>query len=963
MPAGTLRILKRLHQGRACSVSRAEMPGRAEAVIIKQLYRSLCSPEQLSRLQHEYEILRPLDISGVIKPLEMLELERGPAIVFADHGGRSLRHLIISGDQDWPDWLAIMARVAEVLGRLHEARITHKQVSPDHILVNVDSGEPELIDFSLSTRLSREQASWNTPQLATRALPYIAPEQTGRINRAIDYRTDYYSFGATLYELLTGHPPFSGEESLELVHCHIARQPVAPHLVNRTLPAMVSEIVLKLLAKDAAQRYQSAVGLVHDLERCLDQWRRHGRIDRFAVGTHDVSARFQVPQKLYGREDMLERLTANYKGCASGGQSLVLISGYTGVGKSSLVHELRQYINEHEGRFSSGKFDQFRRNRPYFAILQALQGLVRQLLAEPEERVAAWRNRLHAELGSNMPALLKLIPELAPIVGELTGPAERPPLDEQGRFRVFAQLLGVFAQPGSPLVLFLDDLQWADLASLQLLESLARMPCLPHLMLVGSYRDHELHAGHALPPTLQRLRDYPLETHEYRLEPLTPPQVGRMVAETLHRDERECRQLALICHEKTQGNPFFLNQFLSSLYEEGLIHFRDRRWQWDEAAIRAREMTDDVVSLMVGKIQRLPPRTQKVLPLAACIGSTFNLRTLSVAHQSSSRQTADDLWPALTEGLVAPIDDSYRLFQHFDATRTRYRFIHDRVQQAAYSLIDEAELEALHLLIGRLLQNSLDPDEVDARVFEITNHLNLARNRIGTAAERLDLAALNLKAGRRARESAAFDTALDYLQTGLELLPDDCWRTCYELARDLHIAAAEAANIKADFTLMERLIGSVEEHAHALIEKVRVYEIRIQSQVSRNRFGDGLAIALEVLGLLGVSLPRDPSRLHIWLELLRTQWLLRGVAAERILTAPEIRAPQTLAALSILASMFGIVKFSSSSLRPLVMARQIELTVRHGLTDSAAPAFAGYGGVLCGRFDAIDEGYRLGRLG
>jgi PAS domain S-box-containing protein len=961
--ATTMRIVKRLHQGRACTVSRAQLAGRDEPVIIKQLHRQRCSPEQLSRLAHEYEILRPLDIAGVIRPLEMLELDSGPAIVFADHGGRSLRHLIISGDQDWPDWLAIMARVAEALGRLHEARITHKQISPDHIVINPESGEPQLIDFSLSTRLSREQASWNTPQLATHTLPYIAPEQTGRINRAIDYRTDYYSFGATLYELLTGHPPFSGEEPLELVHCHIARQPVAPHRVNRTLPPMVSDIVLKLLAKDAAQRYQSAGGLVHDLNQCLDQWQRHRRVDRFMIGMRDVSARFQVPQKLYGREAMLEQLTANYNLCAAGGQALVLISGYTGVGKSSLVHELRQYINEHEGRFSSGKFDQFRRNRPYFAILQALQGLVRQLLAEPEERVTAWRTRLHAELGNSMSALLKLIPELGPIVGDGSRAPDHAPLDEQGRFRVFAQLLGVFAQRESPLVLFFDDLQWADLASLQLLEALAHTPCLPHLLLIGSYRDHALHAGHPLPPTLQRLRESPLEMHEYRLEPLTPLQVGRLVAETLRCDERECRQLALVCHEKTQGNPFFLNQFLSALYEEGLIHFRDQRWQWDETAIRSREMTDDVVSLMVGKIQRLPPRTQKVLPLAACIGATFNLRTLSVAHQSSPRETAEDLWPALTEGLVAPVDDSYRLFQHFDATRTRYRFVHDRIQQAAYSLIDEAELEALHLLIGRLLRQSLAPDEVGARIFEITNHLNLARGRITDRAERLDLAALNLEAGTRARESAAFDTALDYLQTGLALLPDDCWATSYALTRDLHIAAAETANIKADFELMERLARAVEAHAHSLLEKVRVHEIRIQSQVSRNRFGEGLAIALEVLGLLGVSLPREPSRLQIWLELIRTQWLLRDVSAERILAAPQIRDPHTLAALSILASMFGIVKFSSSALRPLVMARQVELTVRHGLTDAAAPAFAGYGGVLCGRFDAIDEGYRLGRVG
>ncbi len=960
---GGFRTVKRLHQGRACTVSRAIPPGGEATVVVKQLHRKRCSGEEIGRLQHEYEILHHTDISGVAQALELIETEHGPAIVMTDLGGRPLRQWIKAGEYDWPEWLATMLRVTELLGRLHEARITHRQINPDHILIHPETGEAQLVDFSFSTRLSREQASWNTPLLAAKNLPYIAPEQTGRINRSIDYRTDYYGLGATLYELLTGHPPFSGQEQLDVVHCHIAKQPEAPHRINRTLPPMVSEIVLKLLAKDASQRYQSAGGLAHDLGRCLEQWKRSGTVTPFQVGTQDVSARFQVPQRLYGRERMLRQLAEGYSTCAAGGQALVLISGYTGVGKSSVVHELRQTINEHGGHFSSGKFDQFRRNRPYFAVLQALQSLVRQLLAEPEERISEWRTLLRERLGSGTPTLLRLIPELRLILGPESDEAGASPLDEQSRYLLFSQLLGVFSSAERPLVLFLDDLQWADLASLQLLEALAQTPSLPHLLLIGAYRHQELHSGHPLLPTLERLRNSPLTLQEHQLQPLSPLEAGRLIADTLHCEEHDCRRLALICHEKTQGNPFFLNQFLYSLYEEGLIRFRDQRWQWDETAIRAREMTDDVISLMVGKIQRLPARTQRVLPLAASIGSTFNLRTLSVVNQSGSQQTADDLWPALSEGLVAPVDDSYRLFQHFDSRQARYRFVHDRIQQAAYSLIDESELESLHLLIGRLLRQSLDPDELGHRIFEIINHFNLARTRITDPAERRALAELNLKAGLRARESAAFDSALDYLQTGLDMLPADRWTECYDLCLDLHIAAAETAHIKAEFALMDRLIGAIDRHAHSLLEKVRAYEIRIQSQVSRNRFGDALDTALDVLSLLGVSLPRQPGRLQIWFELLRTQLLVRGTSAERILRSPEMRSPNMLAALPVLASMFGVVKFSSSSLRPLVMAREVELTIRHGLTDSAAIAFAGYGGVLCGTFDSIDEGYRLGRLG
>ncbi len=960
---GGFRTVKRLHQGRACTVSRVIPPGSDRTVVVKQLHRKRCSGEEIGRLQHEYEILRHADIAGVAQALDLIETESGPALLMADLGGHPLRQLIKAGEYDWPEWLLAMLRVAELLGRLHEARITHRQINPDHILIHPDTGEAQLVDFSFSTRLSREQASWNTPLLAAKNLPYIAPEQTGRINRSIDYRTDYYGLGATLYELLTGHPPFSGQEQLDVVHSHIAKQPDAPHRVNRTLPPMVSEIVLKLLAKDASQRYQSAGGLAHDLERCLEQWKRNGTVTQFQSGTQDVSARFQVPQRLYGRERMLRQLADGYNTCAAGGQALVLISGYTGVGKSSVVHELRQYINERGGHFSSGKFDQFRRNRPYFAVLQAMQSLVRQVLTEPEERISDWRTLLFDRLGSGAPALLRLIPELRLILGSGSDETGATRLDEQSRFLLFTQLLGVFSGAERPLVLFLDDLQWADLASLQLLEALAQTPSLPCLLLVGAYRDQELHSGHPLLPTLERLRNSPLTLQEHQLQPLSPLEAGRMIAETLHCEEHECRRLALICHEKTQGNPFFLNQFLYSLYEKDLIRFRDQRWQWNEAAISAREMTDDVVSLMVGKIQRLPTRTQRVLPLAACIGSSFNLRTLSVVNQSSSQQTADDLWPALSEGLVAPVDDSYRLFQHFDSRQARYRFVHDRIQQAAYSLIEESELEPLHLLIGRLLRQNLDPDELGDRIFEITNHLNLARAWILEPAERQQLAELNLKAGLRARESAAFDSALDYLQGGLDLLPAERWTECYGLCLDLHIAAAETAHIKAEFALMDRLIGAIDRNAHSLLEKVRAYEIRIQSQVSRNRFGDALDTALDVLSLLGVSLPRQPGRLQIWFELLRTQLLVRRTPPDRILRSPEMRSPNMLAALPVLASMFGVVKFSSSALRPLVMAREVELTIRHGLTDSAAIAFAGYGGVLCGTFDSIDEGYRLGQLG
>lgn len=953
------RIVQRLHQGRCCSVSRAQHLSGGDTVILKQLNRAQASSEQVSRFQHEFEVLQPLHIAGISRPLAQLRLDTGPATLFADTDSVPLRQLISEQRPNWQQWLPVAIAISELLGRLHEAHIIHKQISPDHLLLNRDTGAPELIDFSLSTPLHREQANWHTPELSFAGLAYIAPEQTGRTSRAIDYRTDYYSLGATLYELMTGQPPFGTRQGMELVHSHIAKQPTAPHSINPQLPPLLSSIILKLLAKDAAQRYQSSVGLVHDLRRCLPG----APASSEALGLQDLSARFQIPQQLYGREAELQQLCNGYDRCTAGQPGLVMISGYAGVGKSSLVHELRQYVNSREGSFSSGKFDQFRRNRPYFAVFQALQRLVRQLLTEPEKRIAPWRDALQTALGSQAQVLIKLIPELELIIGPQPEAPSLTPAEEQNRFsRMFVQMLRVFASPERPLVLFLDDLHWADLASLHLLETLVNTRELPHLLLIGSYRDEEVDGDHPLQAYLERFRHPPCHLSELRLAPLDQPQVNRLIADTLRCPLQQCQALATACMSKTQGNPFFLGQFLHTLHDDGLIRFRDQHWQWDEAAIQAQEMTDNVIALMVSTIQRLPASTQQVLPLAACIGSTFNLHSLALVSGQSAVVTASGLWPALTEGLVVPLDDNYRLFQHQDPSRSRYRFVHDRVQQAAYSLIAESRQEALHLQIGRQLQHSLTEDEQHSRIFEISNHLNQARRLIDAPDERLALAQLNLAAGLRAREAAAFDSALNYLQCGLELLPDDAWHSAYSLALKLHTAAAEIAHIRADTAFMQQLTDAVEQHARSLPDRVRIYEIRIQSQVASNHFDRALHLALDLLSQLGVVIPAKPSALQYWRAILRTRWLLQRTSEQDILASKAMTSPELLAAMPLMASMFGVIKFSSSELRPLVMAREVELSIRHGLNPASALAFAGYGGVLCGHFNAIDQGYRLGQL-
>ncbi|MBT00477.1 MAG: PAS sensor protein [Oceanospirillaceae bacterium] len=954
-------VARHLHRRKGVLISRAVRVQDNHQVILKQLDPSQCGREDPGRLQHEYELLKSLKITGILRPLELISTNNTLVGVFEDSGAIPLRQFISEQQMEWHHWIPVAIRLSELIGRLHEARVIHKQISPDHVLLHPTTLQPVLIGFDYCTRLSREQPNWHAQALHTSALAYIAPEQTGRINRTIDYRTDYYSLGATLYELMTGRPPFIGGQDIELVHNQIARPPEPPSRINPSLPEMVSRIILKLLAKDAAQRYQSTVGLIHDLRRCQKEFNQHSRISTFELAEQDIAAQFQIPQRLYGREAVLQQLRGLMDRAVQGKQTLVLISGYAGIGKSSLVHELRQYVNELGGHFSSGKFDQYRRNRPYFAIVQALQSLVRQLLTEPEEAIQQLRIELNTSMRGQGQMLLKLIPELELIIGPQPSLPAATPAEEQRRFsRLFIRVLDVLATPERPMLLFLDDLHWADQASLQLIETLVESGESAHLLLMGSFRDQELEP--APQKTLDRLRALQKTVIELQLGPLDLQQVSQLLADTLRRDVYSCQSLARICMRKTQGNPFFLSQFLYALHEEGLISFREQRWQWDENAIEAREMTDNVVALMVSKIQRLPKATQRTLPLAASIGGSFNLRTLSVVSKLLPSEAVDALWPAMTEGLIVPLDDQYRVFEKTDQINTRYRFIHDRVQQAAYSLIPEQARESLHLEVGRQLWRSLSADEIDNRIFEITNHLNLASALIEDPQEHVELAQLNLRAGTRARESAAFDVAMDYLKRGLGLLPEQSWQHHYSLTLALHSLAAEVANIRGEQALMDNLILAVEQHAQNLLDHVRVHEVRIQSQVANNQFREALSTALTLLHQLGVELPEHPTPFqNTWIAN-RVKWLLKRTPPERVPDLKSMKEPTLLAAMPLLTGMFGIVKFSSSGLRPMLMAKQVELTLTYGLSNASALAFAGYGGVLCGKMNDIDQGYRLGLL-
>jgi hypothetical protein len=662
-----------------------------------------------------------------------------------DPGGEPLARLM---GQPWEitSLLRVAIGLATALGRLHEHGLIHKDVKPAHILVNVATGAVWLTGFGIASRLPREHQAPAPPEVIAGTLAYMVPEQTGRMNRSVDSRSDLYALGVTFYEMLTGTLPFTAADPIEWVHCHIARQPTPPSERAKGIPGPLSAIVMKLLAKTAEERYQTAAGVAADLRRCQAEWEAHGRIAPFPLGTQDVPDRLLIPEKLYGREREIDALLASFdRVVANGTPELVLVSGYSGIGKSSVVHELHKALVPPRGLFASGKFDQYKRDIPYATLAQAFQSLVRSLLGQSEAELGRWRDALHEALGRNGQLIVNLVPELELVIGAQPPVPDLPPRDAQNRFQmVFRRFLGVFARQEHPLALFLDDLQWLDTATLDLLEHLITHSEVRHLLLVGAYRDNEVGPAHPLMRTLEAIRKADARVHEIVLAPLRLDDVGWLVADALHCEPERARPVAQLVHEKTGGNPFFAIQFFTALADEGLLVFEPGAggWAWDLARIHAKGLTDNVVDLMVGKLGRLPDTTREALKQFACLGNVAEIATLNMVHGQSEEALHAALWEAVHAGLVYRLEDAYT-------------FLHDRVQEAAYALVPEARRKELHLKIGRLLLARYPQEVLAERVFDVVNQFNHSIEIITDTEQRETLLRLNAEAGRKARAAVA----------------------------------------------------------------------------------------------------------------------------------------------------------------------------------------------------------------
>jgi hypothetical protein len=688
---------------------------------------------------------------------------------------------------DLKRFLRIAIGLATAIGRVHRQGLIHKDIKPANVLVD-DAGNVWLTGFGIASQFKNERQAPAPPEVIAGTLAYMAPEQTGRMNRSIDTRSDLYSLGVTLYQMLTGELPFVAADAMEWVHCHIARQPTPPD--SSEFPAPLSALILRLLAKTVEERYQTAAGLEADLRRCLVEWETQGHIDPFPLGSQDVPDRFLIPEKLYGREREIDALLAAFgRVVAQGTPELVLVSGYSGVGKSSVVNELHKALVPPRGLFATGKFDQYKRDIPYATVAQAFQTLVRQILVRSEAEVNQWRDALREALGSNGQLIVNLVPQLEFVIGKQPPVPDLPPRDAENRFQlVFRRFLGAFARPEHPLTLFLDDLQWLDAATLDLLQTLITHPEVQHLLVVGAYRDNEVGATHPLMRTLEAIRGTAARVQEIVLAPLGLDDVCRLVADALHCEGDSGHPLAKLVHEKTGGNPFFAIQFLTALAEEGLLRLDPdaAAWIWDLDGIRAKGYTENVVDLIVGKLKRLSGATQTALQQLACLGNVVEFATLTLVYGESEEEIHASLLEAARSGLIIRREGSYA-------------FLHDRIQEAAYTLIPEGERAAAHLRIGRVLLASMTVDGLAEHLFDVASQLNRGAALLMDRDEKARVATIDLSAGRKAKTSAAYTSASVYLATGMALLDDSDWRSQYKLMFSLWLERAECEFLNGNF--------------------------------------------------------------------------------------------------------------------------------------------------------------------
>ncbi len=959
-------ITELIYASEKTTVYRGQQEKTQTPVIIKVLNSQYPRLQDLIAFKNQFAISQQINHPNIIKCYGLEQYGNTYALILEDFYGISLTEYFNDKTLDLNIFLTIGIAINKALEYLYENTIIHKDIKPKNILINPHTQQIKLIDFSISSLLTKETTDIQPPNILAGTLTYMSPEQTGRMNRGIDYRTDFYSLGVSFYELLTRQLPFYSQNHLEMVYYHIAKEPVYPRVINPQIPVIIADMIMKLMAKNPDKRYQTARGIRHDLEICQQILLTEGEISNFELGKRDISDRFLIYEKLYGREKEITTLLNAFKNVSVGDKELLLVAGFSGIGKTALVNEVHKPIVREKGYFISGKYDQFQRNIPFSALVQAFRNLMRQLLTENTVKLEEWKTNILSILGEQAQIIIDVIPELENIIGKQPPVPELTANASENRFNLlFSKFIQVFATSEHPLVIFLDDLQWADIASLKLIILLMSAKDTKYLLLIGAYRDNEVNVGHPLIMTLDDIRQENITINQITLNPLDQSDIKLLVTDTLSCPESHSQDVAELLLGITQGNPFFTNQLLKSLHEDGLITFNFSLgyWQCDINAAKALYHHDDVVNFLKIQLEKLPKNTQNILKIAACIGNQFDLYTLSIVCEKSLPQIAAELWNALQEGLIIPQDESYKFFTDaqsefdiFHANLTannsesiivEYKFIHDRVQQAAYLLIPDVDNAATHLKIGQLLLKNTPDGEWEEKIFAIVNQLNIGVELITNQAEKYELAKLNLMAGCKAKSSTAYEAAIRYLKVGLELLEPDSWESEYELTLNLYTEIVEAEYLNINFEQAEIYIEVVKQNTTTLLDKVKVYEAQIQMYMAKFEMQLAIDTGLKLVDMLGVTLVQvPPAELNI----------------EGLIGLPKMTDANKIAAMRILLTISPATYFVNPELSLPLIFTMIHLSVNYGNSQDSAYGYVVYGFLICGAFLDIDTGYRYGQL-
>ncbi len=955
IPLPGFTIGEKLYENGKTIVYRAEDNATGRSVILKLMKNEHPGKDEIARMMHEYEMLSACaPLVNVIDVHYFKEYGKCFYLVLEDFGGTSVGQYIRSRKEPLPigQFLSLAVHMTDCLCELHGSGVLHGDINPSNFVYNPATEQLKMIDLETAAPLTKTGAIPDTANLLPGTMAYISPEQTGRINRRVDWRTDLYSLGVSFYEMLTGSLPFPIADPFALIHAHIARAAVPPCEIDSRVPKMISSIIMKLLSKNPEDRYLSAAGVKADLEECLARLKGTGRIDPFPIALNDVPDRFILPSKLYGRGAEMDMLRTTLERAATGQKVMLLVSGAPGIGKTSLIREMGRHLAERNGWFISSKFDQLVRATPYSAIIGAFRELVRQILAVPDEGLSRWREKIIAALGSNCRVMIDLIPELELITGLQNPVAVLDPQAAQNRLKVvFHDFITVFCRQDHPLVIFLDDLQWADLPSLGLIETMMSIDS-GALLLVLAYRDNEVEETH---PFMEMVSHIPGQFLErITVGPLKAHYTADIIADIVHRPPGDIDSLSGLVQEKTGGNPFFVGEFLKALHAEDLLGFDagKRAWYWDIPGIHAKRFTDNVVQLIMGRIGKLHADTRRYLQYASMLGNVFSLEKLSILAERPAEELVRDLDEAIHEGFVIPLKDN------------AFTFSHDRIQQGAYGMIKKDELPAEHLRAGRLLLAGIPGEEREVNLFTILDQFNKGNKEITSAEERQKIAELNHRAGRKARESAAFAPAYQFFRSGIDLLDEDSWRSRYDFTLAIHTDAAEAAYLSSDHEEMDRLGNMILKNARTLIDKVPFSVIKINSLSARAMLPQALDIGLQALEGLDFKVPRSPTQQDFMQAFTEAESMLAGKTTEEIANFPELTDPLLLALCGLVDCLVSVCYVGYPEMLAVLDFKAVSLLVGNRVACGSSRMILGvYAAVfLTGLMNRVERGMDLWRI-